>query len=357
MQYSRAATLEEAVRRTFGTAVRVDRVVALAGDASTRSYERVYLAGGSAPSTAIAMWLADRGVSISSDELAVLPDHLAELPYVNVHRFLKRLGVPVPETYADCSAQGLLLIEDVGDLCLWDAVSRADPNRVERLFQRAIGELVNMQVRGTELRDSTCIAFQQQFDAKLYLWECHHFLEWGIERRLQVQMPASERQELEHEFELLAGTLDRVPRFLAHRDFHSWNLFVQEPGERIRVIDFQDALLAAPAYDLATLLGDRDTPQVVDPDRERRLTDFYLQRWLEAGGPQTATTDFERTYHLCALQKALKVVGRFYYLALAKQKPHYLRYIPGTVRQVHRLLPLFPEFAYLARVFRRHFPL
>ncbi|GIW43844.1 MAG: hypothetical protein KatS3mg077_1126 [Candidatus Binatia bacterium] len=301
------------------------------------------------------MWLADRGVSISSDELAVLPETLAELPYVNVYRFLRRIGVDVPELYADRAAEGFLLLEDIGDVCLWDAVSAArDEQHALGLFRAAIDQLVRMQLHGTAAPSSECIAFQQSFDARLYLWECHHFLEWGLERRLGKHLPPSECHALEEEFQTLAKRLDSEPRFLAHRDFHAWNLFVQ--GERrLRVIDFQDALLATPAYDLATLLGDRDTPTVVHPEREQELLRYFIQRWEIEGGPPIDHRQFTETYFLCALQKALKVVGRFHYLALAKQKPHYLRFIPGTLRQIRRLLPRYREFPTLAATIDRYF--
>ncbi|MCX8072507.1 MAG: phosphotransferase [Candidatus Binatia bacterium] len=355
MKEHRLDLLEQAVRSTFGSYTQIDQRHPLAGDASTRSYERLRLSGPEAPPTAVVMWLADRGVSISSDELAMLPETLTELPYVNVYRFLCRVGVDVPLLYADWSHEGLLLLEDVGDRTLWHAVSEtSEEDRITAYFQAAIDQLLLLQIKGTAQRTADCIAFQQEFDARLYLWECHHFLEWGLDRQERTLSP-SERQSLETEFEEIASRLDAQPRYLAHRDFHSWNLFVQ-PEQRLRVIDFQDALLATPAYDLATLLGDRDTPTVLTSERERRLIDYYLTQWHAHGGPPLDPTHFTQTYYLCALQKALKVVGRFHYLAEAKRKPQYLRYIPGTLRQIRRLLPRFPEFPTLARAVHVHFP-
>ncbi|GBD25312.1 hypothetical protein HRbin30_00630 [bacterium HR30] len=356
MREDRLAALEQAVALAFGNQTRLTTRQALAGDASTRSYERIWLSGSSAPKTAVVMWLADRGVSISSDELAVLPETLTELPYVNVYRFLQRIGVDVPLIYADCSSQGLLLLEDVGDLNLWETVSAASHEKeVIEWFCRAVDQLVALQLRGASQKSSECIAFQQNFDARLYLWECHHFLEWGLERRIRHPLPRAEQQALDEEFRVLADRLDAEKRFLAHRDYHAWNLFVQPPA-RLRVIDFQDALLATPAYDLATLLGDRDTPSVVTPLREEALLRYYLERWHQEGGPTLDAKEFIQTYRLCALQKALKVVGRFHYLAEAKQKPQYLRYIPATLRQIRRLLPFFPEFPAIATVIQRYFP-
>lgn len=356
MQEDRLPELEHALAVAFGERTRITRRQPLAGDASTRSYERLWLHGPGAPQTAVVMWLSDRGVSISSDELAILPETLNELPYVNVYRFFRRIGVDAPEIYADCSANGLLVLEDVGDLTLWDVVSQTNEvGTVTQWFQKAIDHLVQLQLRGQREQSVSCIAFRQHFDARLYLWECHHFLEWGLERRIGQALPASERNPLEQEFQLLAARLDRAPRFLAHRDYHAWNLFVQPPA-RLRIIDFQDALLAAPAYDLATLLGDRDTPSVITPPLEEALLAYYLEQWDAEGGPDLGTTEFTETYRLCALQKALKVVGRFRYLAEAKGKPQYLRYIPGTLRQIRRLLPYFPEFPTLAATVARYFP-
>jgi N-acetylmuramate 1-kinase len=349
------ALLGEVVHGCFGTATRVHEVVPLAGDASTRRYVRLYLDGSGAPASVVAMLLADRGVAMSSDELAVFKEPPRELPYLNVHRFLAALGVAVPQLYTDASAQGLLLLEDIGDVALWDAVQQQPPARVVDLYARAIEQLLLIQIDGTLRRTPDCIAFQQAFDERLFVWEFEHFIEYGIERRLNLTLPAAEARCLRRHFAAIARRLDAQPRYLNHRDFHSWNLFVQDG--RIRVLDFQDALLAPAPYDLATLLGDRDTPIVVQPDIERALLAGYHRRWNERSGTALDPQELETVYGLCALQKALKVVGRFYFLDTEKHKPGYLRYIPSTLRQIARLLPRFPEHAEMASILRRYLSL
>ena len=77
---------------------------------TTRRYTRLWLDGPSTPASVVAMLLADRGIAMSSDELAVLKQPPAEIPYLNVHRFLSRLCVAVPEIYADASERGVLLL-------------------------------------------------------------------------------------------------------------------------------------------------------------------------------------------------------------------------------------------------------
>ena len=300
------------------------------------------------------MILADRGIAMSSDELAVFKEAPTELPYLNMHRFLLRLGVAIPQLYVDAAERGVLLLEDIGDTTLWDAVQEQASATVVDHYERAIDQLLLIQIDGTQQRDDACIAFQQGFDARLYLWEFEHFIEYGIERRLGQPLPARAAECLRAHFAAIARRLDGEPRSLNHRDFHSWNLFVQP--DAIRVIDFQDALLAAGPYDLATLLGDRDTPQVIRPDMEELLLEYYRTEWNARATTPLDRTAFTEVYFLCALQKALKVVGRFYFLDIEKHKPGYLRYIPSTVRQIERILPRFPEHAEMAAVLRTYLP-
>lgn len=350
-----AAAVAELVARRFGAAAAVERIAPLAGDASTRRYARAWLRGPGAPASTVVMILADRGIAMSSDELAVFAAPPDELPYVNVHRFLDRLGVAVPELYADASERGLLLLEDIGDTPLWDAVQGRPPAEQRALFAAAIDQLLLLEIDGTRQRDDGCVAFQQAFDRRLYDWEFDHFLEYGLIDRLDGPLPAVEREELRQHFGRLSAMLDAQPRVLNHRDFHAWNLYVQDG--RIRVIDFQDALLAAAPYDLATLLGDRDTREVVTPELEQSLLAYYADAWARRGGtPAWTAGGLWEVYATCALQKAFKVVGRFHYLDRVKGKPGYLRYLPGTWRQIRRLLAARPDLAPVRDILAQYAP-
>lgn len=321
------------MRERFGAGVTVARSEEIAGDASTRRYARLWLEGPGAPRSAVAMILADRGAALSSEELGEVPP-CEELPFVNVQRFLRSLGVPVPEIYVDATDEGLLLLEDVGDTSLRQRLGEVAPGERMRLFERAIEELVRIQVVGTARRDERCVAFHQTFHEGVYLWEFGHFLEYGIEKRLGP-LPGETRTRLRGCFERIARKLAAEPLVLSHRDYHAWNLFLQ--GERLRILDFQDALLAAAPYDLATLLGDRDTFEFLSEEDERSLVRYYATRWEEAGGKPWNFDHLWDVYSGCALQKAFKIVGRFHYLAEVKGKRAYLGYLPSTLRRLEVL--------------------
>ena len=313
-------SLDVTVYKVWGAGAGIAESQPLAGDASSRSYFRLQLRG-NGPATAVAMVLAGSGLPLSSDELAVFSEPLQELPYVNLDRFLRPLGMRIPELYYDGQKEGFLLLEDIGDTPLREAAQERSAAEKEELYKRAIDQLLLLQITGTRKRDPSCIAFQQRFDQRLFEWEFEHFVEWGLEKREGKPLAQAEAQVLRPLFEEIATRLDRAPAFLNHRDYHSWNLFVQD--NEIRVIDFQDALLGPASYDLATLLNDRDTPTVVTPDLERKLVDYYHDAWSQAGGDQLSRDYLWEEYNLCLLQKACKVVGRFYYLELEKSKTGY----------------------------------
>ena len=299
----------------------------LAGDFSSRRYLRAQLAGGDAPPTVVVMVLSGSGLPLSSEELAIFETPPIELPFIDVQRLFAEVGAPVPTVYRYDQDAGVLLLEDGGDVLLWDRAT-ATPADVEMLYRRAIDVLLLLHTRGTEHPDRSSIAFAQRFDRRLYSWELEHFLEYGVERRLDAPLPPSTRARFENAFAALVEPLLAAPPVLSHRDFHSWNILVRD--DMPFVIDFQDALLAPAEYDLASLLTDRVTPRLVTPEIEDRLLRYY---WSERGGHY----DRER-YLLSVLQRALKVIGRVQYVAIEKGKPAPLAFLPDVVATARRAL-------------------
>jgi aminoglycoside/choline kinase family phosphotransferase len=344
--------IQAKVQTLFGRESRVARLVPLAGDASSRRYYRAFLEGPSVPSSVVVMELAGGTLPLSSEELALFQEPLKELPFLNLHRFLKSLGVRIPALYGFCT-EGILILEDLGDRSLWEQVQGLPACEVIRWFEKAIDELLLIQVRGSRSRDEKCIAFQQRFDFRLYMWEFDHFLEYGLEKRRGSRLTRKEKVFLTESFAGIARRLESQPPRLNHRDYHSWNLMVHRA--EIVVIDFQDALLAPPQYDLASLLNDRETDRIIVPEMESRLIDYYMVKRLEMGEPRLSRDEFFEVYLLSALQRDFKVVGRFYYLDEVKGKPGYRKYIPPTLRRLKRNLYKLPHLEKLVPVLAAHF--
>src|SRR5262245_18520399 len=332
------AALAGLVSAAFGDGVRVLGAESLHGDASSRRYVRVHLDGAPAP-TAVAMVLGEGRFSAGSDELG--GGTSAELPYVNVGRWLAAQHFPVPELYADRARDdGLLLLEDVGDVTVWAAVD-ADPARTEPLFAAAVDLLARLQVAGARRPDPACVAFGRRFDGALAHAELEHFVDHGIETRHGTALAATERADLLAGLAPLEQPFVDGPFVLSHRDYMAWNLHVQDGA--LRMIDFQDALLAPDAFDLAQLLTDRTTIRRVDAALAAALVTRFQRAMADAGLP--VADGFTERYHRCVLQHALKVIGRFYYLEQVRGRPGYLAYLPAVYEVARHAFDGLPGLA------------
>jgi aminoglycoside/choline kinase family phosphotransferase len=332
-------SLARAVRSAFGGAAEVAAAEPLAGDASSRRYVRLHLRGAGTPPTVVAMLLGGEGRFGGGDEVGAGAS--GELPFVAVGRWLAARGFAVPAIPHDAAARdGLLLVEDVGDTSLWAAAS-ARPDNAPALFGAAVDLLAALQAAGARHPDPACPAFTRRFDVALAAWELAHFVEHGIETRHGRPLPDAERASLLDALAPLLEPFRRAEPVLVHRDFMAWNIHVQDG--RLRLIDFQDALLGPDAYDLAALLTDRTTATVVSPTLESALTARFAAARAAAGLPVAG--DLGARYRACALHRALKVIGRFHYLELVLGKPGYLAYLPAVYAVGRRLLAAMPELA------------
>jgi len=102
------------------------------------------------------------GVPVPLRMPSIFKEGPKELPFLNVHRFLSRTGVNVPQILGAWEKDGILLLEDLGDTALWDRVQGLAADDTVAWYQKAIDELLKIQIRGTENHDGSCIAFQQR---------------------------------------------------------------------------------------------------------------------------------------------------------------------------------------------------
>jgi aminoglycoside/choline kinase family phosphotransferase len=326
---------------------RAASVAMLKGDASNRRFWRIALEAprpgrraprATPPASAIAVDLGPDDLPAYVRTLNLVSVPPAEPPFLNVQRFLKSIGVAVPEIYVADIKGRMLLVEDVGATSLFQAAMDG-ADKPATLYRGAIDELLLIHVEGTRRLGHECIAASIEYNERLFRWEMEDFLATGS----ASVAAGTDLGSLVPELDDLAARLGRLARVLSHRDYHGHNLFVQRDrfGAHIRVIDFQDALLAPAAQDLAVLLTTRDTGRVIDPGAERRLLDYYIAGLARRDATCPDAAAFLDSYHLCVLQHALKVIGRFN--ALERQgKTGYAAFIPHAAAQARRMLAIHP---------------
>lgn len=307
----------------------------LAGDASARRYVRLTFDGGGAPATVMAMLLPE-GPRAASEELAA-ELHTEELPFVNVQRFLARHGVPVPEIYHFAERDGVLLLEDVGDLSLAEAALRGGP-AAHALLLEASATCAQIAALVRE-PDPACVAFQATYDRELIGRELEVVSTHGLAAPdATAPRPAGSDPEIDAALARLGDAIAAQPLVLMHRDYHSWNLHV-DPRGRLRVIDFQDALVGPALYDLASVCTDRDSDRFVDRELEALMLARFADELARRGFHLYDDRDVLRASYLRVVAyRTLRVIGRFRFLAIERGKPGYLRFLPRMARQTRRVL-------------------
>ena len=139
------------------------------------------------------------------------------------------------------------------------------------------------------------------------------------------------------------------------RDFHSPNLhwLPERDGlKRLGLIDFQDAVLGPPAYDVASLL--QDARLEVPSDLELRLLAHYARR-RAIRDPRFDPSAFTTAYSVMGAQRATKILGIFTRLDRRDGKPQYLRLLPRIERTLAKNLA-HPALEPLRRWFETQLP-
>lgn len=334
--------LRKILNGTLGLSAEKIEITRLAGDASNRSYHRVsWKENGSDRSLILMVMAAPEGFKASEEAVSGAPAQITELPFINIQRHLRASKVAVPEILFYDTAHGWMLLEDLGDVTLAQELQEkgaGDEAVLKKYYQKAIDTLLTIQMEATIAPSDGCIAHHRAFDQALFVWEFDHFIEYGIEARNVKPIPQKQRDAIRAHFSDIALRLASLPQVFTHRDYHGRNLMIQtDPaGFAVRVIDFQDALMGPPQYDLASLLRDSyiDLPErVID-----HLIGYYLEQKEARSEERVPPEMFREYFDLVSIQRNLKAAGRFVYIDQVKKNPRFLQYVPPTLRKVKRNL-------------------
>jgi aminoglycoside/choline kinase family phosphotransferase len=282
------------MRHDFGGATR--RL--LAGDASFRRYER----------------LDHHGQSL------VLMD--APPPWEKVDSFLAitdylhQAGCSVPGILAADTEEGFLVLEDLGD-GLFTRLLERDKSQEKDFYHTAIDALLQLQ-------KAPLPPTLRRYDEAVYLREVALFAEWflpQIHAREAITLLRETWLNLWVEVLRTAGLRQSV---IVHRDYHADNLLwlpKRYGHARVGMLDYQDALVGDPAYDLVSLLEDARRDVSVET-----MVESYA--YFLSHSSHENEVDFARRYAVLGAQRNAKIIGIFTRLSVRDNKPQYLDYMP-----------------------------
>lgn len=298
------------------------RIIQLAGDASARRYYRV--AAG------------DRTWVLMSWE----PFQANEYPFLSVHRHFQASHVSVPEVVSFSEKEGLVLLEDLGDLTLerkfWENQST---DTVIPYYEQALDELIKIHFH-TLRNNIESTAIRTQFDTEKFLWEFNYCRDHFLEKMGQVQLTESQQNLLQKTFTAISERLHKEPKWITHRDYHSRNLMIKL--DQVRVIDFQDARRGPLQYDLVSLL--RDSYVNMSDEMADQLMKSFLEKAKSFLPKDFSKDKFHLYYELQSVQRCFKACGSFASFWNTRKDTRYLKYISPTLKRVLKALYFFPEY-------------
>jgi aminoglycoside/choline kinase family phosphotransferase len=267
-------------------------------------------------------------------------------PYVKVAEHLLSLGLSAPKILARDEQEGFLVIEDFGEATFTRLLAAGEDQRP--LYELAVDVLAALHDHprnaSLELPPYDLAALQK---------EAALLTDWYLPALTGAPTGAAVRAAYLEAWRQVFEGLPGLPKVLVLRDYHVDNLMLLKDRKgpaACGLLDFQDALIGNPAYDLISLLEDarRDVPE----DLAGRLFLRYLER---RGG----ALDGHLLGRWCAClgaQRHAKVAGIFVRLMWRDGKPVYLKHIPRVVRMLERQIRSAPDLQPLADWCKEHLP-
>jgi tRNA threonylcarbamoyl adenosine modification protein YjeE len=309
----------------------------IAGDASSRSYERLTADG---RSLIVMNWPAKpdgppvkRGLPYSAIA------HLAEdvRSFVAMAKGLRERGFSAPKIYAVDFDTGLVVLEDLGT----ELVVAGEPAKPQ-LERYALATDLLVALHSLDLPPALPVGPKSEYalpsyDLDAFMIEAELLIDWYLPHRGGAA--SAEARALFQSLwrDALRPVLEARKTWVL-RDFHSPNILWlgdRQGIAKVGLLDFQDAVLGPAAYDLASLLQDArvDVPE----DAEIALFGRYVAARREVD-PKFDAMAFARLYATLAVQRATKILGIFARLDRRDHKPQYLRHMPRVWRYLRRAL-------------------
>ncbi len=313
-------------------------------DASTRAYERLVRPNGD---TLIFM---DQPPALESVPCPpdASPEQRAALGFNALYRlaagrvdaflacagWLCDQGLSAPRVIAADAAQGLAVLEDLGTAMY--ATVLADGGDEALLYDTAIDALLHLHAVAPPavLEGHGARWPLLSYDGVALKFGHDLFVDWFPKLKPQVAFDDAARESYDDAWARVRARGEAGASVFCHRDYHAENLIWLEDREgprRVGMIDFQDALLAHPVWDLSMLL--HDARRQISPQIEERSLARYL-----AARPQLDAERFIDDYKSLGALNVIRIIGIFSRLVTRDGKPKYLAFMPRLWGYLDRCL-------------------
>ena len=255
-------------------------------------------------------------------------------------------NLSAPQIISLDTKHGFMLLEDFGQTSFSKILNKDNESE---LYKKAIEVLIeiNRQSKSKEKRLSKL----KSYSIDLLVNESLLFIDWYLEKRKGELVSINQKKEF---IQILSDNYNNIKpqsSTLVLRDYHVDNLFYlsnQKSLKQVGLIDFQDAVIGSPIYDLVSLLEDVRRPLATNLQNE--LLEFYIK------GVNINVQNVEQEIKFFSIQRNLKILGIFCRLSIRDKKDSYLKYLPNTVKLLRKNLqdPFFINLVNWLKQFKNH---
>ena len=270
------------------------------------------------------------------------PEKEDSKPFVDVARLMADAGLTVPQVLDWDVENGFLLLTDLGDKTMMQAMVRDNPQANEASYLQAVDALITWQLASKP-------GILPPYDEALLRRELELFPDWYLARHRGIAVEGDVRSTLDAAFKHIVAHNLMGPSVYVHRDFMPRNLMAGNPPG---VLDFQDAVYGPITYDIASLM--RDAFLTWEEDFVLDITIRYWEKARKAGLPVGDDFgEFYRGVEWMGLQRHLKIAGIFARLTLRDGKPQYLADTPRFIDYIRATCSRYRELKPLLRLIDR----
>ncbi len=298
-------------------------LILIAGDASDRKFFRLL----NDPKSLICMQFPKWEGGYGGDPIS----------WIGMHNALSKMELPIPKIVEIDETNACIWTEDLGDTFLSSAlkeeildINNPKCENVIRYYKDSLKLLIKAQYPIVKIDHP---AIQRFFDFEKLYYELNFFVTHFLNGFMQLSI--SEENEIYsgifEDMRLLSNRLDNCEKVLCHRDYHVRNIMIKD--DKIYWIDFQDARMGPHSYDVVSLV--RDSYVKITWETRKELFAYFLTELniarKKCNKKIISESDFNLEVLLMGLQRNIKAIGSFGYLATKKGKCNYLKYVKQTL--------------------------
>jgi len=249
------------------------------------------------------------------------------IAYSAINKFLRANKILSPKLYSYNYSKGLIVIEDFGDLSFYKLLLKKKKKLL--IYKKLVDLLIKIQkIKPKSKIKKIPDGFHtiNKYSNKYLFKESDLFFDWYLPLFFNKKKALKIKMKSKKILLKLYSNLNFSNSYFVHRDYHAQNLMLV--GNKIGIIDSQDALIGNPAYDLVSLID--DVRINTSKKLKKQIFDYYLSKTSKFH--KTNSEKFLEDFNILSVQRSLKIIGIFSRLFKRDKKKQYLKFLPYTWR-------------------------